>query len=415
MTFLTIQSQPNKIRGTVEIPVSKSVANRLLILNQLADRKTSMAFDEEAEDTERLRSILDDDANLVDVGNAGTVMRFLTAYYALNTLKNRVLTGTRRMCQRPVKPLVDALLALGANIKYIDNEGYPPLQISPSTNISGGLVHVDASQSSQFVSALMLCGWKLKNGVSIHLGGDIVSESYIHLTKSIMQETGLQVNYTNNLITLPHQELKSVRNTVERDWSSASYFYQLLSQQSDGQITVCGLSLNSNQGDVMISKYAEYFGVETIQIGENVVLRKNNSEIPAEFKADCSLYPDLVPALVCMCVAAEIPFEISGIKSLQYKESNRIECLSKELSRLGYSIKAGAGFIRSTQTGRIRKDQVTLKTYDDHRLAMAFGVLACKYRQIRIENPQVVIKSFPLFWEQLQTLGFTFKTIKNGF
>jgi 3-phosphoshikimate 1-carboxyvinyltransferase len=338
---------------------------------------------------------------------AGTAMRFLTAYYAV-TEGRTILTGTDRMLHRPIDVLVDALRSLGANIKYMNEDGFPPLQIEGQI-LEGGEVSLQGDVSSQFTSALLMVGPVMKKGLTIHLTGKIVSRPYIDLTLHLMNIYGANVYWEDSktLRVLP-TGYKPCTFRVENDWSAASYWYEIvaLSRDKDACIILPGLLENSIQGDAQVRKFFESLGVSTTLSQGNVVLRKTD---PKESKLDWNLenVPDLAQTLVVSCAMLNRPFKFSGLENLKIKETDRLKALKTEMAKFGFMIKISGRDTLSWDGKRGKPvDKIAIDTYDDHRMAMAFAPCCMSLPHLKINNPEVVSKSYPKFWTDLRTAGF---------
>ena len=345
-----------------------------------------------------------DSANL-DVGHAGTAYRFLTAFLAISS-RQKVLTGSERMKKRPIKTLVDALRTLGADIEYLGEEGYPPLKIQ-GKQLEGGRIDVDGGISSQFISALMLIAPTMRKGLDINLNGKIVSKPYIQMTAQLMQECGIAIELKSNMIRIPYGKYKLGKKTVEKDWSAASFWYQLALVGKIEQLHIAGLKEQSVQGDIHVKDIFLEHGVRShfkddgVELSYHAPNNKNKS-----FVHDFTDVPDLTqPYVVAMSIIGQ-KVEVNGIQHLKIKETNRIEALRAELSKIGVVIEITPNSIKVCSGIDEEDFRGEIQTYQDHRMAMAFATLAIPLREIEIENPEVVRKSYPLFWEQLKKLGF---------
>ncbi len=402
-----VSAKFNKISGSINLPASKSISNRALIINALCYSPYPLRNLSDSDDTKVLAETLSSNSNKFDIGHAGTAMRFLTAFLA-KIVGEWEITGSERMQQRPIKILVDALVSLGAQIEYLKNEGFPPLKIYGSNLIGKSLV-LDGSVSSQYITALLLIGPTLQNGLTLNLKGDITSRSYIELTLKLMSKFGIQHHWQGNEIVVPEQNYLPVDFTVEADWSGASYWYEIIALCETGEILLENLKLESLQGDADIAGWFEQFGVFSTQKKDGVLLEKKPNITPEKLILDFIENPDVAQTMACLCVAKKIPFHFSGLKTLKIKETDRIEALQNELAKLGavlfepeHGELAWDGKIRSSLTEEIP----LIKTYHDHRMALAFTPLAITGMPLHIENPMVVTKSYPRFWDDLKTVGF---------
>ena len=386
----------------------------------------------DAKDTQILLQLLSAKGlTTFDVGHAGTAMRFLTAFLTIKE-GEFVLTGSERMQQRPIKILVDALRTLGAEIEYLNNQGFPPLKIK-GKKLLGGEITVDGSVSSQYISALMLVAPYLKNGLKINFEGQLTSKPYIEMTAEMMRYFGAELLWKENLIEIKVGEYVSKDFLVEADWSAASYWYSMVALAKEAEITLFGLQQNSLQGDSVVVKIYENFGVKTEYFENGMRLTKNSpltthlSPLCIDF-TDC---PDLAQTVAVTCAALNVPTKLTGLSTLRIKETDRIVALQIELNKLGYNAEVEnddliiaryqaislpnqtslRGTKQSLSTKEIALPRSTslaitgIKTYNDHRMAMAFAPLALLF-PITIGNPDVVIKSYPNFWEDLKRVGF---------
>lgn len=414
------------LRGRVVLPASKSVSNRALILSALAGQLLPLTALSDATDTLVLHRALMQQPDTsghrqIDVQGAGTAMRFLTAYFALRG--SATLIGNARMCERPIGPLVDALRQLGASITYLGREGYPPLQIDRQM-LHGGQLTIDASISSQYVSALLMVAPYLQEGLDLHLQGNVSSRPYIEMTLQLMQEFGAHYEKCSERHlriwpSAPYRMPSSFR--VEPDWSAASYWYSMVALSADPKacITLPHLSLRSLQGDVSTADYFARLGVQTLEEEAQIVLRRQPTD-GSPLVWDMSDHPDLVQTLVVTCAMQRRAFVLSGVESLRIKETDRLRALQQELARMGIALhvreRLTADSLPTTlltydpavdDCASARVASPCIATYDDHRMAMAFAPAAYRFPGLRIAAPEVVAKSYPHFWEQLS--AFTVK------
>jgi 3-phosphoshikimate 1-carboxyvinyltransferase len=345
----------------------------------------------------------------VDVKNAGTCMRFLTAYYATTPNTDVILHGSERMHNRPIGALFDALTTLGADIDYIDKTGFAPLRIK-GKKLHGGVVTVDASVSSQFVSALMLVAPNFKNGLSIRLGKKTVSKPYINLTAELLKQFGVDVTVQDDVVIKPYQT-QTAPNTffVEPDWSAAAFWYQLLALAKDGNITLNKLKPDSAQGDAVIANYMERFGISTQYNAIGALLTKNNNYLEKAYY-DMLNYPDMVPAMAVLMCALNIPCSFINVAHLEVKESKRLTALCTELGKCGFDITHNGNELHINSIGEENLIKPTsFNTYQDHRLAMALAPMALLFDEVVINNSEVTEKSYPHFWDDLRKVGFEVK------
>lgn len=412
-------SAPKILNGSIQLPASKSISNRALILHALSHGKQMLKNLSECDDTQVMIRALESNSTEIDIMAAGTAMRFLTAYFSV-TPGMRTITGTQRMQQRPIRILTDALRSLGAKIEYINNEGFPPLRICGST-LNGNSIELAGNVSSQYISALLMIGGTLPEGLHLKLTGDIISRPYINLTLKMMNDFGIRSEWTSECTIQVHPDTyQDISYTVESDWSAASYWYQMMAllqttQEEEGAVSIelKGLLPNSYQGD---SRGAEIFaklGVQTQYTTKGVLLTKGQSSIQ-RLDENMIDIPDLAQTFVVTCCLKEIPFRFSGLQSLKIKETDRIHALITELRKLGYIIESEEDSIL-TWKGEFCKaeEHPVIATYEDHRMAMAFAPIALMRPEITIENPEVVSKSYPNYWNDLQKIGFKINRINN--
>ncbi|HOR40774.1 MAG TPA: 3-phosphoshikimate 1-carboxyvinyltransferase [Paludibacteraceae bacterium] len=403
MKYLLIP--PTALQGTVVLPTSKSISNRVLIINALAESDMPIEGVSDCDDTRVMLNVLQSNDTAFDVGAAGTSMRFLTAFLSKIVGKWEI-TGSERMKNRPIKLLVDALNELGAKIEYIEKEGYPPLRIYGSA-LQGGRIEMQGNVSSQYISALLMLAPTMQQGLRLVLQGDIISVPYIQMTIKIMEQFGIQSYWKDNEIYIPNQAYTPVPFVVEGDWSAASYWYEMLALAPQGEVELKGLYKDSVQGDAAIATIFEHIGVKTKFTKQGVILSK---KAPKKGKLVYNFVnqPDLAQTCVVCCCLLGIPFYFSGLQSLKIKETDRIYALVTELKKLGYVVHQKDNSILEFNNERcdVATEQ-SIDTYDDHRMAMAFAPACIKVGEISINEPHVVTKSYPNFWVDLQSLGFT--------
>ncbi len=403
----TLNAQHIKsIQAQINLPSSKSIANRALILNALSNKAYPIQNLSESDDTKVLHNALQLNGQTVDIGHAGTAMRFLTAF--LSQVKGSwVLTGSDRMKQRPIKVLVDALLQLGAQITYVDQDGYPPLRIEGGS-LQGGVLALDGSVSSQYISALLMIAPTLKGGLHLKLTNKVSSRSYIEMTLGLMKQYGIQAEWlSDSEIKIQEQPYQPISFTVESDWSGASYWYELLAMLPEGEVFLPNLQLDSLQGDCIIASWFEQFGVQSVAQDGGVKIKKEQAVKPKRLDLDFILNPDMAQTMAVLCVMLEVPFHFSGLETLKIKETNRVEALQNELAKLG-------AVLTEPQHGELCWDgnfatqaekKPLILTYHDHRMALAFAPVAL-FSEIEIDDPMVVTKSYPRYYEDLTTIGF---------
>ena len=396
-----LQITTDNITVRINLPASKSISNRALILDALSYSPYDIQNLSNCDDTNVLVNALDSNDTTFDVGAAGTSMRFLTAFLS-KTVGEWVITGSERMKQRPIKLLVEALNSLGARIEYIENEGFPPLRIFGSALI-GGEIHLNGNVSSQYISALMMIAPCMQNGLKIVLDGKIISKPYIDMTKQMMDEYGVDVDFLCNVIQIKPQDYQPIPYKVESDWSAASYWYEILSLVGKGGVFLYGLGENSYQGDSKVANLFEQLGVKTSYLSDGVLL-STNGESTSKMEYDFTNQPDLTQTFAVTCCLKDIHFSFSGLESLKIKETDRIAALINELRKLGFLLVESEQNKLEWLGERCEvSENISIKTYDDHRMAMAFAPAALFY-SITIENPEVVSKSYPDFWKDFDQL-----------
>lgn len=401
-----IKAPKEKLGASIQLPASKSISNRALILNALSYspyKIQNLAF---CDDTDVMVEALNSNSNDFDIKAAGTAMRFLTAFLS-KIVGEWTITGTERMKNRPIKLLVDALNSLGARIEYIEKEGYPPLRIFGSA-LQGGEISLAGGISSQYISALLMVAPLMENGLTLHLEGNIISRPYINLTLQLMEQFGVKASWNGQTIKILPQEYKPVHFTVESDWSAASYWYAMMALSKNAEIELLGLFKNSLQGDAAGAKLFAQLGVGTTFTDRGVVL-KHNGNVAKKLIYNFVNEPDLAQTFVVTCVFLNIPFRFTGLQSLKIKETDRIEALKTELRKFGYLISDSNDSILEWNGERCEPEaDPVIATYEDHRMAMAFAPAALVLPQgIRIADPKVVTKSYPTYWDNLKEAGFT--------
>ena len=359
----------------IVIPGSKSESNRLLILSSLF-KKLSLENISNSDDTNYLLKALSSKSSTIDIGHAGTAMRFLTSYFSLTTKKEIVLSGSQRMHNRPIKILVDSLREIGASIHYIDKEGYPPLLIKPSELISKNLI-IDSSTSSQYISSLLLIAPKISGGLKIQLTGRETSKPYIDMTISILKKLGVEVTTTDNQISISElQKIESKKHYIESDWSSASYFYSVVALAKIGfSLKLSKFSFESLQGDSKVADIYKSFGVKTTYKDDLVILKKVESNTD-KFSFDLSSNPDLAQTICVTCLGLGIKCNLTGLHTLKIKETDRLLALYNELKKIGAKVEITENSIFLNERTNEINENVPIETYNDHRMAMAFAPLA---------------------------------------
>ena len=386
----------------IVIPGSKSESNRLLILSSLF-KKLSLENISNSDDTNYLLKALSSKSSTIDIGHAGTAMRFLTSYFSLTTKKEIVLRGSQRMHNRPIKILVDSLREIGASIHYIDKEGYPPLLIKPSKLISKNLI-TDSSISSQYISSLLLIAPKISGGLKIQLKGRETSKPYIDMTISLLKKLGVEITITENQISICElQKIESKKHYIESDWSSASYFYSVVALAKIGfTLKLSKFSFKSLQGDSKVADIYKSFGVKTTYKDDLIILKKVESNND-KFSFDLTSNPDLAQTICVTCLGLGIKCNLTGLHTLKIKETDRLLALKKELSKFNLKVIITDDSISFDNVDSL-KSNVVIETYDDHRMAMSFACLATKVKII-IKDPKVVSKSYSSFWSDLERIA----------
>lgn len=396
--------QAKLIQKSVRITGSKSETNRSLLLQALYPQ-INIENLSNSDDGEVMQKGLKIATGEVDIHHAGTAMRFLTAYFASQPGKEVVLTGSERMQERPIKVLVEALRTLGADIQYVKNEGYPPLKIG-GKKLEQSKVSLPANISSQYISALLLIAPSLPNGLELELVGKITSVPYIKMTLGLLEQIGIKTTFEGNtIVVLPKTSVEDITLVVESDWSSASYFYSIVALCDVGTtIDLSSYKQNSLQGDSVLSKIYADFGVKTNFHGNQITLSKISNEHPETVNYDLANAPDIAQTIAVTCLGLGMGCHLTGLHTLPIKETDRLAALQTELSKFGAQVAIDSESL-ILQPANSLKTGVAIDTYNDHRMAMAFGPLALRTDLI-VNDAGVVSKSYPDFWRDLETLGF---------
>ncbi|MHB1146143.1 MAG: 3-phosphoshikimate 1-carboxyvinyltransferase [Lutibacter sp.] len=393
-------SKINKINktvcGNIQITGSKSETNRLLILQQFYPNLTIENISN-SDDSELMQKALKSNSSEINIGHAGTAMRFLTAYFSVKEGGEIVLTGSHRMKDRPVKILVEALISLGANIQYLEKEGFPPLKIS-GKKLEKDFVEIEGNVSSQYISALLLIAPTLKNGLKLKFKGEVTSVPYIKMTLQLLAELGIGYVWEENLITVkPKPTIEPKTVIVESDWSSASYYYSLCALSPNSEIILSSYKKNSFQGDAILAEVYKDLGVETV-FNENKIILKNTNTLNFELLTlNLKNAPDIAQTIAVTCFGLGIECYLTGLHTLKIKETDRLVALKTELEKLGGEVQITNETLHLKPSANINEN-ISIATYDDHRMAMAFAPLAVKVA-IEIEDASVVSKSYPSFWD----------------
>jgi len=401
---LNIQHPNQEANGELTITGSKSESNRLLVLQALHPQIEIQNLSN-SDDSQVTQKGLKSKSNIIDIHHAGTAMRFLTAYFAIQPHREIVLTGSERMQERPIKLLVDALNSLGADITYEKEVGFPPLIIK-GKEIKINRVALPANISSQYISALMLIAPSLKNGLKIDLVGETTSVPYIKMTQRIMDQLGFETAFNGNQIAIqPASKIQTNQWTVESDWSSASYFYSIVALALRSEITLNSYFEESRQGDAALTEIYQKFGVKTTHSDGKITLSKTaDFTLPNYIMINLKNTPDLAQTIAVTCLGLNIDCKLTGLHTLKIKETDRLAALKIEIEKLGAKVKITDRSLELVNTGNINKN-ISIDTYNDHRMAMAFAPMALKV-PININNAGVVSKSYPGFWDDLRKIDF---------
>tara|TARA_R110001599_G_scaffold19921_3_gene75859 strand:- start:2970 stop:4196 length:1227 start_codon:yes stop_codon:yes gene_type:complete len=404
-----LSTNKTKINAEITISGSKSESNRLLILQQLIDG-LEIENSSDSDDSKYLEKALNSSDETIDIGHAGTAMRFLTSYFSIQEGREVVLTGSERMQNRPIEILVNALQDLGATISYEDKIGYPPIRIK-GTKLTKDKVQINGNVSSQYISSLMLIASSLPNGLEIELLGKITSIPYINMTLCLLQELGIEAVFVENKITIqPFNSSIIKKIVVESDWSSASYFYSLIALSAVGsEIKLSSYKKDSLQGDSCLAEIYQHFGVSTMFQENTIVLTKKKTHNSKSIIQNLSNAPDIAQTIAVTCFGLGINCVLTGLHTLKIKETDRLVALENELTKLGAQISVTNESLTMKETTKINPN-IDIKTYKDHRMAMAFAPLAIKV-SITILDANVVTKSYRNFWKDLQQIGFQIDSI----
>ncbi len=401
-------------QGNIILPSSKSISNRALMLDALAGGGGILSRIADCDDTLAMRGALESTSDIINIGAAGTAMRFLTAYFASKEGREVVLDGSERMRRRPIGVLVDALRECGADIEYVGEEGYPPLKIN-GRRLAGGRLSLKASVSSQYVSALLMVAPLMVSGLEIVLEGDVVSWPYIKMTLGLMAQWGVECDVERCSIKVPSGSYKTTDFSVESDWSAASYWFET-EALSSSEISLTGLAQDSLQGDSRLVELYKNFGVEAEWGDDGELMLNPTPDLNPRVNLDLGEQPDLAQTIVVTCCMLGLPFHISGLSTLRIKETDRLAALQNEMRKVSFDIDI-AGDSALEWDGRSRwpipgDEPVIIDTYDDHRMAMAFAPVGLYIPGIIIRNAEVVTKSYPGFWNDMRSLGFELEEVE---
>lgn len=400
---ILLSKKDSQISAEISIGGSKSETNRLLILNALYENPIQLSNISDSADSRLLQTALSSDSTQIDIHHAGTAMRFLTAYFAIQENRTVVLTGSDRMKERPIGVLVDALRSLGAEISYLDKEGFPPLKIQGG-KLTTNFVEVEANISSQFITALLLIAPKLPKGLLIQLNGKITSRPYLEMSLKLENQVGISTEFKGNTIRiLPQTNLENKIHRIESDWSSASYFYSIAALSESVEIKLDTFFSNSLQGDSeVVEIYKNYFGVQTQFVGNQILLSKIPNFNFNEVILDLNRTPDLAQTIAVTCTGLKLKCKLSGLETLKIKETDRLLALQNELAKIGAQVEITNDSLEIQDFFEVSEIPL-IKTYNDHRMAMSFAPLVV-FQDLEIENPKVVEKSYPNFWEDFEKL-----------
>ncbi|MBL4675937.1 MAG: 3-phosphoshikimate 1-carboxyvinyltransferase [Mucilaginibacter sp.] len=420
---IILTKQGKTANGTIQLTGSKSECNRALVIEALSDGKVKVDNISDAADAVLLAGILrkaespksevqsqhgselkTQDLKLVDIGPAGTAMRFLTAYYAIGN-EQVVLTGSARMKQRPIGILVDALRTLGANIGYEENEGYPPINLNGNFEQQTNAITIKGDISSQYITALLLIAAKLPQGLELHIDGELTSKPYVEMTLAMLSQAGIRHIWTGNVIAIAHQDFAHTNIHVEPDWSAASYWYAIAALSDEAELFLPGLTSYSLQGDSVITEIMANFGITSVFKDGGVYLTKEVKPVIRKI-FDMKECPDLAQTVIVVCAALGHEATFTGLETLKIKETDRVLALQTELAKIGVKLIEKGQVYKLDCSERNLPQRIFISTYDDHRMAMAFAPLAILIPELEIEDAEVVSKSYPAFWTDLAKVGF---------
>lgn len=414
MKNIRLTASSRILKDIIQLTGSKSESNRALIIQALSKGNVEIKNLSEAADTVTLENALQEAKNTdgreitIDIGPAGTAMRFLSAFLPLNR-GEFILTGSERMKQRPIGILTNAMRTLGANIDFIENEGFPPLKISGPFEQKVSTVTVKGNVSSQYLSALLLIANSLPLGLKLNIDGQLTSRPYLEMTLNMLKEAGIEHSWAGNQIHIQPQTAQEATLFIEPDWSAASYWYSIVALAEEATILLPGLKPSSLQGDQQIKDIMLDFGVLSAFTDDGLKLTKTK-QIKIKETYDFISCPDLAQTVIACCAALGYDASFTGLETLKIKETDRLLALQNELAKFGVRLyEEKKEQYRLDCSKKFSPENITIKTYEDHRMAMAFAPLALVFEQLTIEEPEVVEKSYPLFWEHLEQVGFKIK------
>jgi 3-phosphoshikimate 1-carboxyvinyltransferase len=404
--MIKISTKSKTISGSINLEASKSISNRLLIIRELSDNKFNIENLSNAKDTRILTKILNDfkSQKYIDCEDAGTALRFSLAFLTTKD-GNWVVSGSKRMHKRPIKPLVDCLLELGAEIKYLENEGFPPIEIK-SKKLKSKKLSLPGDISSQFISALLLVAPTIENGLTLEITSKVLSKPYIKMTLELMSEFGINYSWKNNLIKIEKQRYIGKKIMVENDWSASSFWYSFVALSKTGKIEIPKLNKSSIQGDSILSEIFSNLGVKT-SFKKNSIILSRNSKLVKELNLDLSNHPDLGLPLIVTCSGLGIKAHLKGLKNLQIKESKRLEVIQKELKKFNINTQIDNSSISIKENQKIEQPASNIDCHNDHRIPMSIAPLSMKINSISFKDKNVVNKSYPDFWKDLEIAGIS--------
>jgi len=413
---IILTKKGKSVGGTIELTGSKSECNRALIIEALSKGKVRVENVSDAMDTYTLQKMLQsnlksqkfgDAESQIDIGPAGTAMRFLTAYLTLQS-NTVTLTGSERMKQRPIGILVNALRELGAHIEYVENEGFPPLKIKGGFEQQSEKINIKGDISSQYITALLLIASQLPQGLILYIEGELTSRPYVEMTLAMLRQAGIQHQWIGNSIHIPHQEFKETSLPVEPDWSAASYWYSIAALADEAELFLPGLTAYSLQGDSVITEIMANFGITSQFINGGVHLKKEPKPLGRKI-FDLKSCPDLAQTVIVVCAALGHDATFTGLETLKIKETDRVKALQNELAKISVKLIEKGQVYKLDCSEKFIPEKIFVNTYDDHRMAMALAPLALLIPEIEVEDYMVVEKSYPAFWEDLRKVGFEFE------
>ena len=397
------------IKVGLSLTGSKSITNRLLILRNIYPSLT-IKNKSKSEDSVVLENALKSSSNIKDINHAGTAMRFLTAFYSILEDKEIIIKGSKRMHERPIYPLIDCLKLIGADISYLEKDGFPPIKIK-GKKLNFKKVEISSNISSQFISAILLVAPKLVGGLVIELKGELISKPYVKMTLSLLNNLGIKTSFEGKLIKVENLEkIQEKCINVESDWSSASYWYSIVAFSKRAEVRLNNFNKKSIQGDSVLVKYYKELGVDTKFVENKIILTKiKDFTPPKHLTLNLVDSPDLAQTIAVTCFGLKIHCFLDGLQTLNIKETKRLNALKNELTKLGANVQVTESSLKIFEAQRLKKN-IIINTYHDHRMAMSFAPLSLKI-PISIENPNVVVKSYPGFWDDLKKAGFIIKPI----